>query len=1266
MDRQKLALWRLAATRLQKSCAPFGVGVCSKIVMVFCLLVSGLPVMAQTTAYMVGQTSNTGNGAGTTVSLVVPSSAAVGDLLLAQVSVAGLTACTNITAPTGWTSVVCGLSSGNIVQVVYSKTATSADLSATESWTLSSSHRFAGTMLAYRNALGVDISGAQANGSSGTATAPTVTTTVANDVVVAYFASAYAETISPSSSLNVEAGPALSTGTTTGIGVVAADFVQASAGATGTQTATLASNNARTIGTLVAIKPVTTTQACSPPSNVVATLGPISNGTYTCYCDNFNRTSLSPSPIFNSNWLANYSNGTFGAPRIVAPGRMRMTDNSGNAADSATVPGIFPAAGNYISVEFNHYAYNGTGADGLAVTLSDSAVPANPGGYGGSQGYAPEGTAGFAGGWLGVALDEYGNYSNPTEGRTGGPGFIAEQVGMRGPGSGTNGYRWIAGSGGSPGGLSIDDHTSIAPSTGYMYQVIVDARNETSGTVNVSVNRDASTMNGSSYSSVVSPVNVYTEAANALAQGWTTQIVPNNWLISFTSSTGGSTNIHEIGSLRVCAQTILPPNSGNSSSNFNAIDSHYAEPVSVITAQQGHIYTKLAGVAFPLDVIAFANSGTGTTINTAYVNPVTVQLIDDSTPSNSANSSTASCNANATNCNSCTDPVIASQVVNFTAAQQGQAVTANFTVPNAYSRMLARICQGSTCTGSTTIACSADAFTVRPTSLSVSSTTTNNTGSTGGTVGSGMYLAGTTPFGLNVSTATAHYTGIPQMNAAAMQADNTGWVLGTFSPTAFGAASATGAATGFNSGVTTNFKYSDVGHFSFLAYNPTYNTSSLRGIDDENWTGPVNVTPAPGLLSSNDALNGDCNGSATNLTGAYSNTIDSNGKYGCFFGLVSSNANSSASLSTFGRFVPDHFALISGAITPAVTAPVVPGTVTNFTYMGDPALGIAYTLNACAGSGPGCSSITANYSQSLSYPVSAPVLVAEDGANQGINLAQRISLGVTAPVWASGVYQLSAPNSTFALPTTQPGGLLTTPGILTAGGPFDSLTIGVNMTDANSGNVSVIYGNDMDVTTTGTCSSTCSAKQIGTATSVRQGRLTLANAYGSELLTLPVTVTAQYYDSTKANWLTNTADNAKGSSVAGATTIPAGAAFITNKIATLSGGTVPIVKFVASQGSTASPSDTSPALSLSNGVGAYYLYDTNAAQGSADIAINLGVASPAANDVSCNPVHGSVGGAAASWLQYPWCVATPTKHDPNARLKFGSPKTPYIYLREMY
>jgi hypothetical protein len=33
------------------------------------------------------------------------------------------------------------------------------------------------------------------------------------------------------------------------------------------------------------------------------------------------------------------------------------------------------------------------------------------------------------------------------------------------------------------------------------------------------------------------------------------------------------------------------------------------------------------------------------------------------------------------------------------------------------------------------------------------------------------------------------------------------------------------------------------------------------------------------------------------------------------------------------------------------------------------------------------------------------------------------------------------------------------------------------------------------------------------------------------------------------------------------------------------------------------------------------------------------------------------------WLQFAWCN---TKLDPNARVKFGAAKAPYIYLRERY
>lgn len=89
------------------------------------------------------------------------------------------------------------------------------------------------------------------------------------------------------------------------------------------------------------------------------------------------------------------------------------------------------------------------GADGINIFLFDAKTPAfNIGAFGGSLGYAQYTTSkvskpGVSDGYLGLGIDEFGNYSNPTEGRIGGPGFRSNSIGLRG--SASSNYAWLTG-----------------------------------------------------------------------------------------------------------------------------------------------------------------------------------------------------------------------------------------------------------------------------------------------------------------------------------------------------------------------------------------------------------------------------------------------------------------------------------------------------------------------------------------------------------------------------------------------------------------------------------------------------------------------------------------------------------------------------------------------------------------------------------------------------------------------------------------------------
>lgn len=857
-------------------------------------------------------------------------------------------------------------------------------------------------------------------------------------------------------------------------GATASNFkVAAKAGSWTRYTPTAPATNQRAVtglGSLgvYAIGEAGAANRCSQPANTPAGL------TLSCQCDTFGRSSLNPSPMFaSSNWTVSTADATGIVPYINgSTGFLRLTESTSNNAKAATAPGFFPAAGNYISVEFKHYAYNGDGADGIAVILSDYTVAAVPGAYGGSLGYAQRsGVNGFAGGWIGVGVDEYGNYSNPTEGRVGGRGFVVDGVAVRGSGTGSTGYPYLGGTGASlsPG---VDNAGSSLPAYGHFYQIVVDARNSMAGQTSVTVNRDT-TGSGSSYSSIVPSFDAF---AAATAGGYTQAPVPANWQLSFTGSTGGSRNIHEIGEIRVCAQYYVPPD-GGTPGGFSAIDEAYGTAVQNFLS--GHIYTKLAGTPFKLKIAALSNSQILTTYAASGTKNVTVKLVDNSDGLCGTDAErTTACATSA--CNGKSAVTGGSQTVAFTSADQGVRTSADFTLNSAHADLVAVISDG------TTTACSVDSFAVRPTRFSSVGSSATNAALTG----TPKFKAGTDSVTLTATANAAGYTGTPKIASSGMAATASGWTVGSLSPVLFPNA----VSGGSSSTATGSFTYSEVGHFRFLGFDPASDTSSQRGIYDDSW---VAVDSA--------ATKNDC------IAGSYSNSKDANGKYGCLFGLQDTGASAPNS-ALFGRFVPAQFAYLGGSVTSYCSASPA------FGYMGQAALGIAYRLQAQNGAG----AVTTNYSTSLGYPVTTPTLVAEDqtAAHQGCDLASRIG-GIAGGQWVAGVFALNDGNAdnvpdsasaTFSRPAS--------PVVLTtatcsanranAGGPFRLLDIGVAMNDADA--AATLTGKDMDAASAGTCTS-CTARKIG-ATAQYYGRLGLSNAYGSEMLPVAVPALAQFWSST--------------------------------------------------------------------------------------------------------------------------------------------------------
>ncbi|RSK24736.1 T9SS type A sorting domain-containing protein [Hymenobacter metallilatus] len=222
-------------------------------------------------------------------------------------------------------------------------------------------------------------------------------------------------------------------------------------------------------------------------------------------------------------------------------GYLRLTDNGGNQSGYAIDNASFPAPSGF-SISFEFFSYGGNGADGFSVFLIDadktSAAAFTSGASGGSLGYAQKTvnpvSNGVPNGYVGIGIDEFGNFSNPTEGRVGGPGPQPDAVTLRGAGNGQSStdYPYLAGSGTLP--FSLDVATARAQQGSADFRrAYIDVIPQSNGTYQITVR--------------IQHGNAVTTAVNRV----TISTPPANLRIGFSGSTGGSNNFHEIRNLAI-------------------------------------------------------------------------------------------------------------------------------------------------------------------------------------------------------------------------------------------------------------------------------------------------------------------------------------------------------------------------------------------------------------------------------------------------------------------------------------------------------------------------------------------------------------------------------------------------------------------------------------------------------------------------------------------------------------------------------------------
>jgi hypothetical protein len=466
------------------------------------------------------------------------------------------------------------------------------------------------------------------------------------------------------------------------------------------------------------------------------------------------------------------------------------------------------------------------------------------------------------------------------------------------------------------------------------------------------------------------------------------------------------------------------PGSGTAA-GLNLVDGYFGTYPAASAGQR--IYTKLAGTSFTLNMAALNNvAPTAGLTSPAYVsgsNKVTVDLVDDSD-----GACASSCGGNSCQSKS----AVSSLTTSFATGDGSYKTGLSFNVARAYPNLRGRMKDSTT--SRTVFGCSVDNFAVRPASLAVSSSASADaTGAS--TIATPTVKAGNS-FTIT-ATAVAGYNGTPSLNPATLSANPS--TAGTLTGSFAAANAVSGAATG-------NFTYNEVGYFQ-LGSGAVYDTG-FTAVDQGS----------------------DC-------TADYSNALVS-GKYGCY-------VSNTATTSYFGRFIPDHFAIAAGSITPAC------GT---FTYFDQDGFVTTFTLTAQS----------ASNSQTRNYTGSFAKLALNNWAGftfTGDTATPAASATAPSGSWSNGAASVSAKHQVPARPTSTP--------VAPA-----SLTLSARPSDSDGVTLAA------------------AAAVMSSPTPIRFGVLQLRTAYGSNLTSLSVPVKAMYWNGSA--FVDNAADSCTGAGLSNA------------------------------------------------------------------------------------------------------------------------------------